>query len=170
MLPLVPMVQVNCKLCAKEFYAKPSWIKKGHGVYCSATCHHKDARTGKIVCCAICKKKVYKSQKALNGSKSGKFFCSKSCQTIWRNSEYIQERHPNWKDGRYSYRGVIKRNNIKPLCTLCNTTDKRVLAVHHVDENRTNNTIENLAWLCHNCHHLVHHHPEEHKRFMAIIV
>jgi predicted HNH restriction endonuclease len=39
-----------------------------------------------------------------------------------------------------------------------------VLAVHHVDQNRTNNKVTNLAWLCHNCHHLVHRYPIERKK------
>ena len=164
------MPYVSCKQCNTEFKAKTSWLKKGHGVYCSLQCKYKGTRNGKTVQCEMCGTDTYKTQKALKGSKSGKFFCSKSCQTIWRNGLYIQEKHPNWKDGRHSYRGVIQRHNIKPICTLCKITDKRVLAVHHIDEDRTNNNIENLAWLCQNCHHLVHRYPDEQKRFMATMV
>jgi len=133
------MVQVNCKLCSKEFCAKPSWIKKGHGIYCSAHCHHSDARTGKTVTCHVCGKETYKTQKALKGSKSGKFFCGKSCQTIWRNGTYVRELHPNWKGGAHSYRLEMLKLDPKPSCTLCKTEDVRVLAVHHIDEDRTNN-------------------------------
>jgi len=164
------MVQVYCKLCNKEFNAKPSWIKKGQGIYCSASCHHTDPRKGKVVLCDTCGKETYKPPKALNGSKSGKYFCGKSCQTVWRNSEFVRERHPNWKGELCSYRGVIERSKVLPVCTLCKIKDKRVLAVHHVDHDRANNKVENLAWLCHNCHHLVHRYPKEHERFMAAIV
>lgn len=164
------MVSVSCKQCSKQFNAKPSWIKNGYGKYCSRTCSHISNRTGKIVHCFVCNKEVYKRPKALKGSKSGKLFCTKSCQTKWRNAEFVDEKHANWKGGLHAYRRMMLQSNKNQICTLCKTQDKRVLAVHHVDENRKNNTIENLQWLCHNCHHLVHHHPAEQAKFMAIIV
>ena len=163
-------MDVSCKRCQKIFYAKPSWLKRGYGLYCSASCSHASARIGQTIICFKCGKEAYKPPKALERSKSGKFFCSKSCQTKWRNKVYVREKHPNWKGGAYSYRNLMHINNIPPICTLCKCKDERVLAVHHIDENRANNVIENLAWVCHNCHHLVHHHLNERERFMAAIV
>ena len=64
----------------------------------------------------------------------------------------------------------MKRSHTPKVCTLCQITDVRVMAVHHIDEDRTNNKIENLVWLCHNCHHLVHQYPNEQIRLMAAIV
>lgn len=164
------MVRVSCKCCQKEFEAKPSWLKKGHGIYCSNECSFKSRKQGKTVTCAICGKETYKQRRALQRSKSGKFFCGKSCQTVWRNNEYIRDKHPNWKGGTHSYRLDMLKNGPDPMCILCKSTDTRTLAVHHIDENRKNNEIENLAWLCHNCHHLVHHHKDERAKFMAAIV
>lgn len=159
------MVQVNCITCNKEFSVKPFWIKKGYGRYCSLDCKYKGTRTGKEIQCFVCGKSVYKPGKDLKRSKSGKFFCDKSCQTAWRNQEFIGPKHANWKNGRHAYRSVLPRNGIEKVCTLCKTTDVRVMAVHHIDQNRKNNDVSNLAWLCHNCHHLVHHHKEEVKKF-----
>lgn len=167
---IVWMPQAICKKCNRGFYAKPSWILKGHGVYCSNKCRYLGARKGKEVPCFACGKKSYKQPKALTRSQSGKFFCTKSCQTKWRNSVYVREKHANWKGGGASYRHLMHAQNIPPICTLCQNQDVRVLAVHHVDKDRSNNRIENLSWLCHNCHHLVHHYPEVCERFMAIIV
>lgn len=161
---------VLCKFCGSKFNAKPSWLKKRHGVYCSNKCRFGDARKGKTITCFSCGKQAYKQLKALSRSQSGKFFCTKSCQTKWRNSVYVREKHANWKDGKASYRNLMRTQNIPPICTLCKTKDERVLAVHHIDKNRSNNVIENLSWLCHNCHHLVHHYPPEYARFMAVIV
>ena len=161
---------VNCRRCSESFKAKLSWLKKGHGVFCSSACQYADARKGKMIKCSICGKEAYKKPKALERSKSGKFFCGKSCQTKWRNSEFILEKHPNWKNGRNAYRSVMKCSKSPKVCTLCSTTDSRILAVHHIDENRTNNNIENLVWLCHNCHHLVHQYPEGRAQLMAAIV
>ena len=91
------MPQVKCKICNKEFYAKPNWLKRGHGIYCSRECHHKGMRKGKFVKCDICENETWKRPRALKHSKSGKFFCSKSCQTLWRNQYYSGPKHPNWK-------------------------------------------------------------------------
>ncbi len=164
------MTAVSCRKCGNTFQAKPSWLKKGHGIYCSSACQYAGARKGKVIKCSTCGNDAYKKLKALERSKSGKFFCSKSCQTKWRNSEFIQEKHPNWKGGRNAYRSVMSRSGAPRICRLCKTEDVRVLAVHHVDEDRKNNNIENLVWLCHNCHHLVHQYQEGREKLMAAIV
>lgn len=164
------MTQVSCHSCNRVFYAKPSWIKNGYGKFCSRTCAQTAKRTGKTVSCFICLKQIYKSQKALRGSKSGKYFCGKTCQTRWRNKKFSGDKHPNWKSGHHAYRQLLENSGMSKQCTLCTTKDKRVLAAHHIDQNRANNTVENLAWLCHNCHHLVHHYEDEYERFMAAIV
>lgn len=127
-------------------------------------------RTGKIVKCYLCNKESYKTKKSLRVSKSKKYFCSKSCQTKWRNTVFVGKKHANWKGGKYSYRSVLSRNNVKAVCKLCRTKDRRVLAIYHIDKNRRNNKVENLSWLCHNCHHLVHHHKEEQDKFMEALV
>lgn len=164
------MVETNCKECFAAFLVKPSWLKNGYGKFCSPLCRRRAQRTGTNILCHVCQKEVYKSKKALGGTKSGHLFCGKSCQTAWRNIHFSREKHPNYINGDYSYRNVLIRTNLPQICVLCKTTDVRVLAAHHIDLNHFNNKVENLAWLCHNCHHLVHHHEKEHERFMATIV
>lgn len=150
----------KCKICNAEFYAKPNWIRKGHGKYCSNKCSYESRKNGKVMNCFICNKETYKPQKELRASKSKKYFCSKSCQTIWRNSMvYVGENHPNWKNGENKdYRKILTGNKIKPICKLCHCKDKRVLCAHHLDKDRKNNSLSNLIWLCYNCHHLVHNY------------
>lgn len=157
---------VACKICSKEFYGKPFFLKKGQAKYCSSECMRLGSRTGKIVKCHSCGKETYKTKKALRVSKSKTYFCTKSCQTKWRNSVFIGPKHANWIDGEYSYRGVIKRHNTPKICRLCKTTDERILAVHHIDRNRKNSSISNLAWLCHNCHFLLHHYKDVEQTFL----
>ena len=159
----------NCRICKKEFYTKPNWLKRGWGKYCSSKCQHEDLKNGKIVPCAICNKETYKTLKALKHSKSKKYFCSKSCQTKWRNAFYVGEKHNNWKHGLFAYQSVLTRNKIPKVCTRCKTKDTRVLAVHHLDKNRKNNTLKNLIWLCNNCHFLIHHYNEERINLMRIL-
>lgn len=160
---------VKCKICSKDFYAKPSWILRGHGRYCSPPCQYLGRRNGKMVSCYICSKEVYKSKKSLDHSKSKKYFCSKSCQTRWRNTEFIGPKHANWVHGKYVYKSILRRNKVPEICVLCKVKDSRVLAVHHIDHNHSNNVLKNLCWLCHNCHFLVHHDSIEKQRFTVLI-
>lgn len=160
---------VECKICSKKFYGKPYFLKIGQAKYCSQKCMRIGSKTGKIVNCHSCGREVYKTQKALNGSKSKTYFCTKSCQTKWRNSVFIGPKHANWKDGRYSYKSVMLRNKVPKICKICKNRDSRVLAVHHLDQNRKNSNLSNLIWLCHNCHFLVHHDKETIKNMETLV-
>ena len=151
------MSQVKCKICSHEFYVKPSHQKLGWGKYCSTICYSKAQQTGKIVECYICKSQVYRKASKLIDSASKKYFCSKSCQTTWRNGEYLGEKSSNWINGKQTYRNILKRNGISPKCAICSITDIRILNAHHINCDRNNNDINNLIWLCMNCHYLVHH-------------
>lgn len=53
---------------------------------------------------------------------------------------------------------ILIDGNIKPICRLCGYSEIRALDVHHLDETKSHNTVDNLVWLCRNCHHLVHCH------------
>jgi hypothetical protein len=158
----------HCKICKLEFYSKPSHIKKGWGIYCSIRC--KSIGTcikRQKVTCFICKKSILRTALQIKHSKSGKFFCNKSCQTKWRNKEFSGQKHLSWKDGKSMYRKILRKSSIPLVCTLCGEKDKRVLAVHHIDKNRKNSEIKNLVWLCHNCHSLVHYDRVEGQMFLA---
>jgi hypothetical protein len=155
------MATSNCTICSKDFYVKPSHLKVGWGKYCSKKCQFNGQKTGSSLVCHLCKKPIYRTLKSIARSKSGAFFCSKSCQTIWRNEQYRGDKHLNWTGGKASYRTALLRSGQKPVCAKCTLDDKRVLAVHHKDKNRWNNDLSNLIWLCHNCHYLVHHDKKE---------
>ena len=152
------MPLVVCKTCSKEFYTKPFHVRNGHGKYCSRACHYKGMQERMPEKCFICERRIFRTKAKIRNSKSGKFLCNKSCQTKWRNSIFSGEKHKNWKSGDgVDYRKILYRADRRELCTLCRIKDKRVLAVHHVDKNRRNNSVGNLVWLCHNCHHEVHY-------------
>ena len=150
------MPRVKCKICDSEFYVKPSHQRLGYGKYCSLDCRSKSQKRGKNVNCEICGEKIWKSPKELERSKSGLFFCSKTCQTKWRNTIFAGENHANWKHGEASYRQRLINSNREIKCEKCGITDLRVLSAHHIDKDRNNNELENLKWLCLNCHHLEH--------------
>lgn len=164
----------NILLClvylVKCVAAKQSWINYGHALYCSRLCQNQARRKGKMVSCFVCSKEAYRSPRQLKRSKSDKFFCGKSCQTLWRNQLYKGQDHVNWKGGAsVDYRQILK-GHCQPVCSVCHVKDERVLCVHHIDQNRKNNTLANLVWLCYNCHHLVHNHGLEVKNNMVAMV
>ncbi len=159
------MPLATCTLCKKEFYRKLSQIKLVKHSYCSSFCQHRARRTGNLIKCYWCGSKIYKQFHDLS-IKNRKFFCGKKCGLEWLNSNQKGVKHPNWTTGEFSYKGVLLRHKVLRECSLCRIKDKRVLAVHHIDRNRKNNHISNLAWLCHDCHFLVHHYPSEHLRFI----
>ena len=160
------MIVAFCKICNTRFYPRPSNVRKGWGIYCSRNCKNIGTRVRHKAFCFICNKELLKTATQLRHSKSGKFFCNKSCQTKWRNSEFVGPKHANFKDGKNSYQSILKRYKIKQICNYCGERDVRVLATHHIDENHKNNNVKNLIWLCHNCHSLVHYDNVEKQKFL----
>ena len=146
---------VSCKKCSHNFYIKPSHKKLGEGIYCSRKCFDLGRRKGKVVLCAKCGKAFYAPQKQLRLSKSKLYFCRKECYLRYQ----IRENHPRWKTGESSYLPLMREKR-KQICQRCGMKNKQVLLVHHIDKNRKNNVLSNLAWLCRNCHHLVHKYHE----------
>jgi len=151
------MPLTKCQFCLKEFYTKPSHQSRGWGKYCSINCRSKSQLKGEYFPCFICNSPVYRSPDKIAHSISKKFFCSKSCQTIWRNSEYIGEKSKNWINGKKAYRNILKRSGQPQICKVCGITDIRILNAHHINHDRDKNNIDNLVWLCINCHYLAHH-------------
>ncbi len=147
---------VNCKMCGSEFSVKLSHQMLGWGKYCSKNCKTNAQCNGKFFTCFCCKKEVYRSLSQIDHSKSGKMFCSKPCQTTWKNKLASADKHPNWMGGTQIYRKILLQSQAPIICTLCNINDLRILSAHHIDHNRKNNQLSNLSWLCQNCHMLVH--------------
>lgn len=58
--------------------------------------------------------------------------------------------HGSWKTGIMGYHNLIKRD----YCKKCGSTKN--LCIHHIDENRYNNVLENLTVLCKKCHQELH--------------
>ena len=149
----------KCRRCAKKSYVKPSHKKLGKGIYCSRACSDLGRRKGRVVQCAQCNKKFYARPKQIRISKSKNNFCRKQCYLRYKAIHLVWKNHPRWKNGKNAYLFLMRRKR-KQICKRCRITNKRVLLVHHIDENRKNNVLSNLVWLCRNCHFLVHKYKE----------
>lgn len=114
-------------------------------MYCSKECFYKSNITLTKLNCTNCGKVIYKTPYKIKQSKSGNVFCCKSCSASFNNS--FRE-----KESINTYRRIAFEN-YKDKCDICGwDKDERILEVHHIDENRKNNKLENLIILCPICH------------------
>ena len=144
------MVKLKCCVCGKEFERELKFynlnIKRRHRFYCSKKCQMQHHKTGKIEQCAFCGKEVYITPNRKSKSKSGLIFCSHGCNASYFNPI------TKLKDNSSGYR-VKAFKEYEHKCAICGwCEDERVLEVHHIDEDRTNNDIKNLMILCPICH------------------
>lgn len=121
-----------------------------------ATKRFKDSRVN--VECAYCGKQFAKIKSKLPNSKSGLYFCCKEhkdiAQRIDSGSEFDDLRPSHYGDIASDYR-LLALRNYQHECAICgyhDDDDVSLLEVHHIDEDRENNKLENLIILCPNCH------------------
>jgi len=151
------MAEKKCEICGKAFYVKPYHAKKGWGRFCSIKCRTKGQVKGRWLKCDCCAKPVWRTPRDFKKSKRNKFFCSVGCHCSWENTNVrFGVNAPNWIAGESVYRDLMHRYKIPYKCAKCGISDKRVLIVHHKDENRKNNSVSNLERLCCNCHAILH--------------
>lgn len=113
--------------------------------------------------CAYCNQKFYRNPSKLLRSRSGLYFCCREhkdlAQRLDSGSEFDQMRPLHYstigEEGEatlYTYRAVSFKA-YPHQCAICGwKEDEDILQVHHIDENRQNNKLENLIILCPNCH------------------
>lgn len=158
------MLDRDCKCCTKPFKARPAQARAGRGLFCSLSCAQlyrasqpKPAREPNREC-AFCQTRYYRpAKKNSDRSKSGLRFCSRRCHSNALSAklgfESIRPAHydTSTTPGNYRQRVEIK------ACLDCGWDEiPEVLEVHHIDENRQNNTPANLAVLCPRCHSVRH--------------
>ncbi len=91
-----------CEICDKEFYARPSLVKKGLNKYCSRGCSNKGLTTSIQKKCITCEKSF---KIRLSELKRGKKACSFKCHLKYN----MGKNHPMWKGGK-----------LKKKCLTCN--------------------------------------------------
>ena len=99
--------------------------------------------------CAVCGKEfIYRGRLKTKLYENAKH-CSRSCansRQSWWNKEDNEYRSN-------SYRAIAKRHH-DLKCVICGFD--KIVAIHHIDENKKNNEPSNLIPLCPNHHEMVH--------------
>lgn len=77
----------------------------------------------------------------------------------WHTKGKYSEEHYRWKGGVRVYR-TKKLSTVPLVCSNCGAKEivrkRSNLYVHHIDEDRSNNSLDNLQVLCASCHRKVH--------------
>lgn len=101
------------------------------------------------VYCAYCEKELHRSPSDIKASITKLFYCSRECGN--RHKNQLREESGEWDNTTNYRRTAFLAQEHK--CVVCGwDEDERILEVHHIDENRTNNLTDNLIILCPTCH------------------
>ena len=153
-----------CLICNKDFYVKPSVVKKGQGSFCSQECWLKFIRGSSIKTCEVCGKK-FKSCPSRLEKGWGKY-CSKKCMGKAKTGQYFGnygDKHPNWRGGTseepyaFEFSKQLKeliRHRDGYKCQKCGCPEienNKKLTCHHIDYDKKNCLPINLISLCSSC-------------------
>ena len=131
-----PRIELTCKFCSEKFYLLQCQIGRGRGKFCSKECAN--AAMGKKISktCTHCNKYFLKHRS--EDERTFYDFCSRDC--------YFAHREANIKFDVYKkngsvhvHREIVEKHIGRKLF--------QTEIVHHIDMNRHNNSLENLALL-----------------------
>lgn len=140
---------LTCRFCQQKIIRWRYEVEQIKNLknYTCKTCKSKNSKENRI--CPVCNKsfQVYKREK--------KTTCSRSCS----NSYYrVGSNNGNWKEDVYRSTCFAKHEK---ACIICG--EDKIVAVHHFDEDRFNNNVENLIPMCPTHHQYMH---SKHKKLI----
>lgn len=113
----IKKVLTFCRICGKEFYKRPSELKRGLGKFCSTECLHKwqsqnlsgknspNWKGGEIErICLFCSKKFHIRPSQIKRGRGR--FCSRRCQHRWQSQNWKGKNSPKWR-------------RVKRICQTC---------------------------------------------------
>ena len=106
--------------------------------------------------CLVCGKEILMRDE--KDAYKRKHFCSRKCKDAGQRIGGVKEiQPPHYGNVSSDYRAIAYRSYEK-VCKICGYKEyPEILQVHHIDENRNNNKVENLMVVCPNCHSKIHH-------------
>lgn len=131
-------VLVRCVHCGYEYAMTPTTVLyKSNPLKSCFNC------SNPIVKCDYCGKEFRKAKKEIE--RTSHDYCSIDCRNRALNDAKRTPSINNYRDIAFS--------NYEHRCAICGwDEDADILEVHHIDENRKHNELENLIILCPICH------------------
>jgi 5-methylcytosine-specific restriction endonuclease McrA len=159
------IITVKCRIHNYEFETKYENVKRENRAhYICPLCQKENIdkkyeKNRTEVECAYCHKKFLKQNSKLENSKTGLYFCCREhkdlAQRLESGSEFEKMRPEHYGTTMLDSCDYRKKAFYiyEHKCAVCGyDEEENILQVHHIDENRQNNDIENLIILCPNCH------------------
>jgi hypothetical protein len=143
--PPVDKCNLSCPICGKEFLIHPYRLKKTSKICCSIACKHKLATLNATVMrkCIICGNEFSFLRHEIRNKSKPRVFCSHACMYKAKITNEISLYR------KKAFRSLLHQ------CYFCKKANTN-FQIHHIDENRTNNTLSNLVILCVSCHKKLH--------------
>ena len=99
-------------------------------------------------------------EKHMNKSGKGVSFQKKNPDSRYPLEEILKGKHPNYSDARLKIK-LVRAGYVPECCNNCGFTESRItdgripLLLNYHDGNRDNRLLENIYFLCYNCHFLL---------------
>jgi hypothetical protein len=129
-------IELICGFCGNKHYKLQCQIGRNRGHFCSKKCANEFRQNGKLIKCEFCGIEFYR--RPGDQMDAIKKYCSKEC--------YSNDRVLNAKKTTYLKSGSVHLHILVAEKAL-NRKLKSGEIVHHIDLNKKNNFIENLAVL-----------------------
>lgn len=142
----------------------PSTIHRWLKMYCDITPRNREeARdlTKKILVCQYCGKSFRPND---IGSRKNRKTCSKECRALYMSEMFSFDSNPFWKGGTCNHttkKIAVEIYGIEKVCSSCGSKER--VNIHHKNRDHTDNSKENLVFLCSKCHSEEHYHNGDFK-------
>ena len=141
-------VIVHCLECDYSWSTFAQNIIYGNNHECPNCGNH--SKQMNVFHCENCGKEIIRRNSDITKNKSGYFYCSRQCGNEYKNK--IKVENVDWNNSIWSYRRRAFEKYEHKCCVCGWAEDERILEVHHIDEDRSNNEISNLCIICPICH------------------
>lgn len=159
---MASMTTLSCLHCGISFTRLTKEVARSGTKFCSISCssrHRVPVKKERVVVqCATCGADIKKLASRVAKSKTGLFFCDRTCADKGHQVEtgLLPMLLPHYRDGGTYYRQKALKA-LPRLCAICGWKEvPEVLTVHHIDRDRSNNDLCNLQILCPTCHEIEH--------------
>lgn len=141
-------ISLHCNDCGYDWETIANYVVC-NGVHQCPNCGLHAKSIENVFHCSNCGKEIYRPNSKVKQNKSGYFYCSQQCGNEHKNK--IRKDNGEWDHSNNYRRRALE--TYEHQCCICGwNEDERILEVHHIDENRENNDINNLCILCPTCH------------------